>query len=108
MRHMPEGCGYVDVHVESKLLNLITSISTWPAVWEVGDDWPNQGEVDIVEGVNNVSPNQATLHTAAGKTLDDSFFSFTSPTSTSSRMHDAYHKSLNGGVRGNVDFNLSA
>lgn len=30
IRHMPQGCG------------------TWPAAWEVGDDWPNQGEVDIV------------------------------------------------------------
>ena len=25
-----------------------------------------QGEVDIVEGVNDVSPNQATLHTGPG------------------------------------------
>ena len=39
---------------------------TWPAVWEVGDDWPNQGEVDILEGVNDQGPDQATLHTAAG------------------------------------------
>ncbi|KAF8590994.1 glycoside hydrolase family 16 protein [Ramaria rubella] len=51
IRHMPEGC------------------STWPAAWEVGDDWPNNGEVDIVEGVNSVTPNQATLHTSAGCTM---------------------------------------
>lgn len=49
--HMPRGCG------------------TWPAVWEVGDDWPNGGEVDIVEGVNDVTPNQSTLHTSAGCTM---------------------------------------
>ena len=73
IRHMPEGCGYVNVYVEWKMVNLTASISTWPAVWEVGDDWPNQGEVDIVEGVNNVSPNQATLHTAAGKIYKASF-----------------------------------
>jgi len=48
IRHMPEGC------------------ATWPAAWEVGANWPNGGEVDIVEGVNNVSPNQATLHTSSG------------------------------------------
>ncbi|KAF8590993.1 glycoside hydrolase family 16 protein [Ramaria rubella] len=54
IRHMPEGC------------------ATWPAAWEVGDDWPNGGEVDIVEGVNSVSPNQATLHTAAGCTMPSS------------------------------------
>ncbi|KAF8724729.1 hypothetical protein AX14_008633 [Amanita brunnescens Koide BX004] len=51
IRHMPTGCG------------------TWPAVWTVGDDWPNQGEVDILEGINNVGPNQVTVHTSAGCTM---------------------------------------
>ncbi|KAG9312761.1 glycoside hydrolase family 16 protein [Chiua virens] len=48
MPHMPQGCG------------------TWPAVWETNEaNWPNGGEVDIVEGVNDVEPNQSTLHTGA-------------------------------------------
>jgi len=51
VRHMPQGCG------------------TWPALWTVGADWPNQGEVDILEGVNDQGPNQATLHTNAGCTV---------------------------------------
>ncbi|KAG6888284.1 hypothetical protein C0995_009398 [Termitomyces sp. Mi166 len=49
IRHMPRGCG------------------TWPAIWTVGSDWPNQGEIDIVEGVNDMGPNTATLHTNAGE-----------------------------------------
>jgi hypothetical protein len=52
IRHMPQGCG------------------TWPAVWEVKEDgWPNGGEIDILEGVNDQSPNAATLHTTSGCTM---------------------------------------
>ncbi|KAL0062788.1 hypothetical protein AAF712_010326 [Marasmius tenuissimus] len=54
MRHMPQGCG------------------TWPAVWTVGSNWPNNGEVDILEGVNDQGTNQGTLHTNAGCTMPDS------------------------------------
>lgn len=46
--HMPVGCG------------------TWPAFWTNGPDWPNGGEIDILEGVHEYANNQATLHTAAG------------------------------------------
>ncbi|KAJ7464350.1 endo-beta-glucanase [Mycena latifolia] len=47
--HMPQGCG------------------TWPAVWETNEsNWPNGGEVDILEGVNDVGTDQVTLHTAPG------------------------------------------
>ena len=67
----------------------LTLKSTWPAVWVLGADWPTEGteqeaecmrlgylivlstprslgEVDILEGVNDVSPDQATLHTSPG------------------------------------------
>lgn len=48
---MPVGCG------------------TWPAFWSNGPDWPNKGEIDIVEGVNNGVTNQVSIHTSSGCTI---------------------------------------
>lgn len=42
-------------------LPLLTSHS-----WMVGPNWPNQGELDIYEGVHLNTYNQATLHTSPG------------------------------------------
>lgn len=38
----------------------------WPAFWTVGPNWPNQGEIDIIEGVNVDTTNKMTLHTGPG------------------------------------------
>ncbi|KZT38118.1 family 16 hypothetical endo-1,3(4)-beta-glucanase from glycoside hydrolase [Sistotremastrum suecicum HHB10207 ss-3] len=54
VRHMPQGC------------------ATWPAAWEVGANWPTNGEIDIIEGVNGISPNAGTLHTSPGCTMPSS------------------------------------
>ena len=48
LAHMPAGCG------------------TWPAFWLVGPGWPNDGEIDIIEGVNNAASDTTTLHSSQG------------------------------------------
>ncbi|KAI0367518.1 hypothetical protein BV20DRAFT_950139 [Pilatotrama ljubarskyi] len=52
--HMPTGCG------------------TWPAFWSNGPNWPAGGEIDMVEGVNEYTNNQVTLHTNSGCSLSSS------------------------------------
>ncbi|CAE6413471.1 unnamed protein product [Rhizoctonia solani] len=50
--HMPYGCG------------------TWPAWWTTDvPNWPRNGEIDILEGINGYTRNQASLHTAVGCTI---------------------------------------
>ncbi|PGH31007.1 endo-1,3(4)-beta-glucanase [[Emmonsia] crescens] len=39
---------------------------TWPAFWATGASWPDDGEFDIIEGVNRQSKNVVALHTTAG------------------------------------------
>lgn len=48
---------------------------TWPAFWMVGSNWPNNGEIDIIEGVNLNTENQMTLHTSDDCTIQNSGFS---------------------------------
>ena len=38
---------------------------TWPAFWTLGDGtWPYHGEIDILEGINNMEGYLSSLHTA--------------------------------------------
>ncbi|KAE8148020.1 concanavalin A-like lectin/glucanase domain-containing protein [Aspergillus avenaceus] len=48
---------------------------TWPAFWLLGPDWPNNGEIDVIEGVNDQSVNQFALHTSDSCTINNSGFS---------------------------------
>lgn len=52
--HTPYGCG------------------TWPALWlSDPSNWPENGEIDVMEAVNNASTgNQMTLHTTSGCSMD--------------------------------------
>lgn len=46
--------------------------ATWPALWLTdGDNWPNNGEIDILESNNEGSHgNEVTLHTTPGCRMD--------------------------------------
>ncbi|KAJ3734995.1 putative glycoside hydrolase family 16 protein [Lentinula guzmanii] len=49
---MPVGCG------------------TWPAIWSTSTaTWPDDGEIDMIEGVHESTQNQITMHTNAGCSL---------------------------------------
>ncbi|KAI0013493.1 glycoside hydrolase family 16 protein [Xylariaceae sp. FL0662B] len=39
---------------------------SWPAFWTVGQNWPYNGEIDIIEGVNLATNTSYTLHTGPG------------------------------------------
>jgi Glycosyl hydrolases family 16 len=45
--------------------------SIWPAFWMVGPNWPESGEIDIVEGVNEQTSNKMVLHTGPGVSLSE-------------------------------------
>jgi len=59
LNHMPQGC------------------ATWPAFWLCGPDWPNNGEIDIIEGVNTQIYDQTTLHTQNGCNMSNEGTNFT-------------------------------
>ena len=39
--------------------------------WTYGPNWPNSGEIDIIEGVNNNAQNSMTLHTKSGCSVNN-------------------------------------
>lgn len=43
-----------------------STCGSWPAFWTVGPSWPNNGEIDIIEGVNTQNTDFMTLHTSPG------------------------------------------
>ena len=54
VRHMPAGCG------------------TWPAFWLTDEDnWPINGEIDVIEGVNTQDIAKTSLHSTQHCTMDD-------------------------------------
>ncbi|PMB71164.1 Endo-1,3(4)-beta-glucanase [Beauveria bassiana] len=43
----------------------------WPAFWAYGPNWPNSGEIDIIEGANTAHRNIISAHTTASCSLGD-------------------------------------
>jgi hypothetical protein len=69
----PWGCGTFSLYTLSegsrgndmaKLIYL--SSGTWPAYWSTNENWPNDGEIDIIENVHSSQSNQVSWHTTAG------------------------------------------
>ncbi|KAJ5960818.1 Concanavalin A-like lectin/glucanases superfamily [Penicillium vulpinum] len=44
---------------------------TWPAFWSVGKNWPGDGEIDIIEGVNMHKHNEIVMHTSGTCSMTD-------------------------------------
>ncbi|KAJ5505727.1 hypothetical protein N7453_004684 [Penicillium expansum] len=87
----------------------------WPAYWTSGPDWPNSGEIDIIEGVNLQKTPIITLHSgknctvtntgsAAGSVLTDPDCDSStssggcSQTSTNTHVYGDGFNAINGGV----------
>ena len=74
--HVPYGCSVWGVSLFQPLeLNLcrratikltFTAFLVTQAWWSQGADWPNGGEIDTFEGVNQQKTNQMALHTNSG------------------------------------------
>ncbi|RMZ76159.1 hypothetical protein DV738_g5121, partial [Chaetothyriales sp. CBS 135597] len=70
---------------------------TWPAFWMVGPDWPNNGEIDIIEGVNSQKSNHMALHTSDGCTLTNATISYTGQMTSSNCYVKAPGQDVNAG-----------
>lgn len=46
----------------------------WSALWMTGSNWPQQGEIDIIEGVHETTMNALSTHTSQGCTMGTSGF----------------------------------
>jgi hypothetical protein len=79
---------------------------TWPAFWMVGPNWPNNGEVDIIEGVNSQESNSMTLHTDAGCSITNNK-EYTGTMTTTNCDVNAAGQALNAGCQINTPSTLS-
>ncbi|USW53952.1 Putative concanavalin A-like lectin/glucanase domain superfamily [Septoria linicola] len=50
---------------------VFSTCGVWPAFWTYGPSWPKNGEIDIIEGINDFHANRMTLHTGPGCLLSN-------------------------------------
>ena len=76
--------------------------SVWPAFWTVGPNWPNSGEIDIIEYVNKATSDATTLHTNSGCDMFSSSTAFNGTWGTKNCDTNAAGQSSNAGcsIRG--------
>ena len=74
-----------------------TGCGTWPAFWMVGPNWPNGGEIDILEGVNDQTNNAMTLHTGPDCKIGPDTSIFAGEVTTPNCDVEAKNQSKNAG-----------
>lgn len=80
----------------SKSLNTSRYLAKDHVSWLLGPEWPNEGEIDIIEGVNDGTNNALTLHTSDDCSIQDDG-SFTGTVSTPNCYINAPGQSTNAG-----------
>ncbi|KAI3400320.1 hypothetical protein diail_3701 [Diaporthe ilicicola] len=60
---------YTQMLLVADVVHMPVGCSVWPALWSYNAEWPNKGEIDIIEGVNSQQSNQVTLHTGPTCTM---------------------------------------
>ncbi|GAA5909148.1 uncharacterized protein JCM6883_002623 [Sporobolomyces salmoneus] len=54
--------------------NIPAAQGAWPALWMTGSNWPQQGEIDVIEGVHETTMNALSTHTSSGCSMQDGGF----------------------------------
>ncbi|GAA5956289.1 hypothetical protein JCM3765_005619 [Sporobolomyces pararoseus] len=54
--------------------NIPAAQGAWAALWFTGSNWPQQGEIDVIEGVHETTMNALSTHTSSGCSMQTSGF----------------------------------